>query len=201
MKSTSLLICFLVIFSNLNAQDGIVIKAGANFSGFDDLGYIFSSYERKLYKFSPYVGVNTNFKINNKSRIKLELLYAEKGSNGGEEAIYGEKLKLHYLNLPLLIDLNLSKKLHLHFGPEFGWLLSAQSVYPSQSDDVSSNFKDVDLGAALGFSYDIGKRLMIETRWIEGALKLQEGLYGNLKELGPRGRNRAIQFGLGYRII
>lgn len=138
------------------------MKGGANFSNLytDDVddNNVLTSFN---------AGIYTTFPLTDFIAIQPELLYSRKGS----ELVYDNafasgtaKFKLNYIELPVLLKINLAKNLNIHAGPYFAYLVDAQIT--NESDSGSFDFQDnydnddfnrFDTGLAAGVGIDLDK--------------------------------------------
>lgn len=159
-------IAFLLVLgftatTNAQVNDGpqFGIKGGANFSNLytdevDD-NNVLTSFN---------AGIYTSFPITDFIAIQPELLYSRKGS----ELVYDNallsgtaKFKLNYIEVPVLLKVNLAKNISIHAGPYFAYLVDAQVT--NESDSGSFDFEDnydnddfnkFDAGVAAGLGFD-----------------------------------------------
>ncbi|MFG6685449.1 porin family protein [Mariniflexile sp. HNIBRBA6329] len=138
------------------------IKGGANFSNLytDDVddNNVLTSFN---------AGIYTTFPLNDFIAIQPELLYSRKGS----ELVYDNafasgtaKFKLNYIELPVLLKINLAKNLNIHAGPYFAYLVDAQITNESDSGSFdfeenydNDDFNKFDTGIAAGVGIDLDK--------------------------------------------
>lgn len=98
--------------------------------------------------------------------IVPEINFSRKGSEV-QNTILGEtyksKFKLSYLEIPVLLKLNLTENFNLHAGPYFAYLLDAKTDVVDESGDNVTTFTydtddfnklDYGLSAGLGFDFD-----------------------------------------------
>jgi Outer membrane protein beta-barrel domain len=126
--------------------------------------------------------------------IQPELLYSGQGGQitaGGQTA----KDKFGYLNIPILLRVQLAPIFNLHVGPQIGFLLSAKSDDGSGSgyQDVKSQYKSSDVGLAFGGGLDFPGGPSIGIRYIAGLSNIaNDGSGVTLK-------NNVIQFTVGIK--
>ena len=84
------------------------------------------------------------------------------------------KTKLHYLQVPALIQFSVDKKIHFVAGPEFGFLLSSQTEMGSMGDDF---FTDLELSAIFGLYYNVTQHIGIGLRYSMGLTPMSSALY------------------------
>ena len=156
-------------------------------------------------------GVLAKIPLKNKMYIQPEILYSVKGEHfpslgfGGPASTgfhSAGTLNLNYLAVPLLFGYRLVDKISIVAGPEFGFLLNANSYFDNSNHSVTSNFQNFDVGVDLGASYRLYKNFGIELRYYYGFKDLAKVTYtdpnGNPIESTTAGSNRVFQFGIYY---
>jgi hypothetical protein len=144
--------------------------------------------------------------------LQPELVYAQQGckTESFNGVPFKGKIKLNYLNLPILAKVYLGKVFYLQAGPQFGMLLSAHDVgqksyssnggYTEADVDVKKNYKgDVSLCAGLGIDLPMG--LGIATRFNYGLTDINNDAQEEQvrKYLGIGGlHNRVAEVSLSY---
>lgn len=176
-KSKFLVALFLIAgaaLTNVNAQTNdsgnakVGVKGGVNFSNMytedvDD-NNVLTSFNAGLYASIP---------LTNRLAIQPEFLYSRKGS----ELVYDNafatgkaKFKLNYIEVPVLLKINIAENFNIHAGPYFAYLINADVT--NETDNGNFNFEesfdnddfnkfDYGLSAGLGFdfnSFGIGAR-------------------------------------------
>lgn len=172
MKNTRKSLTFIlitlgfVVSSHSQVTDALIpqfgIKGGANFSNLytedvDD-NNVLTSFN---------AGIFTTFPLTNSIAFQPELLYSIKGSELEYNNAFASgtaKFKLNYIELPLLLKLNLVKNFNIHAGPYFAYLVDAQITNESDSGsfDFENNydnddFNKFDTGLAAGVGIDLDK--------------------------------------------
>jgi len=106
-------------------------------------------------------GLTSTYSINESSGLTVDLLYSGEGTKIGNE-----KLHLNYLRIPVLYNvffgqLGESFRPKVFVGPQAGFLLSAKSG----TVDIKKEMKNFafGLGAGLGFNYQLGERMWLNT--------------------------------------
>ncbi|ALJ05489.1 hypothetical protein APS56_10325 [Pseudalgibacter alginicilyticus] len=165
-KISVILLLTLGITTTVNAQvsDGsspqIGIKGGVNFSNMytDDVddNNMLTSFNAGLY---------TSFPLTDFIAIQPELLYSVKGS----ELVYDNafasgtaKFKLNYIEVPLLLKINLAKNINVHAGPYFAYLIDSQITNESEGGSLdfeenydNDDFNKFDTGLSAGVGFDL----------------------------------------------
>lgn len=193
--------CLTGFIYQANAQAGlrVGIKGGLNFANVDtDI----SADSRTGF----HAGAFATIKIA-KFAIQPELVYSSQGSELRFEGFEKTKSNFNYLNVPVLLKLYLIGGLNLQIGPQFGFLLGANSEDDiaeqaineiSNSEDISDlkdafNGSDVSLGLGAGIDLPFG--LTADARYNLGLSEIDDS-----EALGAT-RNQVFQISLGYRLI
>jgi len=137
--------------------------------------------------------------------IRLEMHYAEKGSRRGGDPEVGTttiELRMNYIDIPVLLDINLGDY-QVGFGPYVGRMIKAEKW--QRVSDTSSSLEDQlntwDLGGQAYARTPIGKSAFFQARISGSALSLKkDGPALGGTPFGPRVRNVALQFGLGWSL-
>jgi hypothetical protein len=106
-----------------------------------------------------HFGAYSSAPINDRFALDAELLYTNKGTNAGE------RINLHYINIPFLLRYQLSEKFSAAVGPEFGYLFSARSAH----GDVSNTWNNkLDFGLDADALLAINKKIGLGLRYFAG---------------------------------
>jgi len=140
------------------AQFGV--KGGVNFSNLytedvDD--------ENMLTSFNA--GLFVNLPVSDMLSIQPEVLYSRKGSELTYDNVFATgsaKFKLNYIEVPVLLKVNVTDNFNIHAGPYVAYLIDAQVTNESDGGfDFEENFDnddfnkfDAGLSAGIGFDFD-----------------------------------------------
>jgi hypothetical protein len=168
MKTTIKLLAALAFFAQptLQAQTGnneskFGIKGGVNFSNLytkdvDDQN-VLTGYT---------IGVFTQVPLTNWVSFQPELLYTTKGAELEYDNAFVEgtgKFRLNYIEVPVLLKINLTDHFNIHAGPYAAFLVNSKITNEDANgninfeDEVDSNDLnkfDYGLAAGLGFDFD-----------------------------------------------
>ena len=110
-----------------------------------------------------------------KFAIQPELVYSQQGLQSEDEflgAVIESKLKLDYLNVPVMAKYYVGEDLALELGPQFGFLMNAKTEVESDTgsseDDVKDSFATFDLGIGGGLSFNMDTGWFAQARYIIG---------------------------------
>lgn len=135
--------------------------------------------------FYPIASYNINGYIGYKSNgcwgLSFEPGYIQKG--GLQKDIYSYSsgitykgditYRLHYIQLPILVNLYLTDKLYVSIGPEVSYMLSAKGKLEGFSLDISDSYDHkFELSGMAGINYTIAKRFDIGVRYNHGLTKV-----------------------------
>ncbi|MDT0293847.1 porin family protein [Mesonia ostreae] len=154
-----------------------------------------------------HIGAFAEFMLSEKFAFQPELLYSMQGNKYEEsETILGEtfkaesKLKLDYINIPLIFKYYATEGLAIEAGPQVGFLVSANEEYEASGADVSESgdedvkdfYKSIDYGLNIGLSYTLDMGVMFGARYYYGLADIADT--DNYDE-----KNNMIQISVGYK--
>lgn len=157
------------------------------------------------------LGVFAKLPITQTFAIQPELLYTTKGAElkYNNAFVTGTStFKLNYLELPVLLVVNLSENFNVHAGPYFAYLIDGEAKNDSQGTlfDAENNldnddFNKFDTGLSVGIGYDTDK-IGFGVRYNYGLQKVgKERNYNGIDYTYPDGKNSAINLYLSYSIL
>lgn len=135
------------------------VKGGVNFSNLytdevDDNNML-TSFNAGLY---------AKFPITQSVAIQPEFLFSRKGAEFVYDNAFAEgtaRFKLNYIEVPVLLKLNVTENFNIHLGPYFAYLIDAQVTNESNADifDFEENydnddFNKFDTGLTAGVGLD-----------------------------------------------
>ena len=146
-----------------------------------------------------HAGMFSTVEITEKFSLRPEILYSKKGY---DRALSSSTIdiqiqrRLHYLNLPVLMQFRPLKQLAFLAGPEFGYILAARQDInsPNFTKEINDMYDRFDLGLAAGINFLITENLQSEIRYTHGL----SDLANNSSILGSNLQNRTFQFSVGY---
>lgn len=149
-------------FGMLHAQDNVTtefgVKGGLNMSNLytDD-----ADDENVLFGFNA--GVYATLPVSDFIAIQPELLFTTRGSKleyNNALAQGNVKLKLNYIELPLLVRVNITKNFNIHAGGYASYMVSAKSTgdgdfeFEDQYDTDDFNRFDAGIAAGVGLDFN-----------------------------------------------
>lgn len=159
---------FSVVLSQIQAQDvQFGLKAGVNFATLngDDVSEDFGAIT------SIHLGVVSEILISETFSFQPELLFSAQGIKDDE---FDEKIKLNYLNIPLMGKYYISEGFSLEAGPQIGLLLSAKSDIDGEEIDIKDSVKSIDFGLNLGLGYKMKSGLNLGARYNIGMSNIND---------------------------
>lgn len=190
-------------FLSANAQEvKFGVKAGVN------LATIGGDVEDADGRTSFHVGGVAEIMISNKFSVQPELLYSAQGLQSeytetffGSDVKFEEKLKLDYINLPIMAKYYVAEGLSIEAGPQVGFLISAESEIEASSEgdsenqtqDVKDGFKSIDFAAGIGLGYKLDSGLNFSARYTLGLANIAEDAGDDFSI-----QNNVLQVSLGY---
>lgn len=177
----------------VNAQEfGFGLKGGLNLAKLqvDDPE---ASYESRT---GYHAGIFLRGKFH-KIGIQPEILFSTQGSKVTTD-IDSYKESFTYLNIPVILKFYMFKGLNIHAGPQFGFLLDAESEYNPLglgNIDIKNDYKKSDISASLGAGYDFGFGLNADVRYNIGLKDIND------KVDGEEVKNQVFMISLGWNFL
>jgi len=177
------------------AQDlSFGVKAGLNMANHT------APIEGDTYKMKTGVAIGgfAEYAIDDNLAIQPELIYTQKGleyeyTSGGQ--IYKYKIKLDYIEIPLLLKYSISPGENVcpfvFAGPALGILMSAKS----DSEDIKSICNSTDIGLVLGGGVEFESGVSIDLRYDMGMTKVWDVEGEDYKD-----KNIVISLMVGYKL-
>lgn len=138
------------------AQFGV--KGGVNFSNMytDDVDD-----ENVLTSFNA--GVYVNLPVSDLFSIQPEVLYSRKGAELRYDNVFATgsaKFNLNYIEVPVLLKINVTENFNIHAGPYFAYLIDSKitnesdGIFDFESNFDNDDFNKFDAGIAAGIGFD-----------------------------------------------
>ncbi|MEO5599572.1 MAG: porin family protein [Cyclobacteriaceae bacterium] len=162
----------MVTFSVLGvfAQVSGGLKAGVNLANQRYEGDIFTAASDARTGF--HAGGYLNIGFGDKFSIQPELLYNSVGAK-----LSNTDFKTDYLSIPVMLKFSPAPIFNFHFGPQFGFLMSAKF----DGVDVRNDYKDIDLGLGVGIGVDLPLGLGVSARYVFGLANIYADDVSNAK--------------------
>ncbi|MDN5204212.1 outer membrane beta-barrel protein [Fulvivirgaceae bacterium BMA10] len=201
IKRVSILFVAMLLTSFGYGQDklNLKLKAGATASKLIVDHSLIKNFTKNTLKPGFYIGLGTKgIKLSEKSSLDFELLYSQKGALSESEGFFHEKVKLHYVSIPILYNRTIIPKLNIYVGVEAGALIDSRIINGTVLRAINNQYLTGDLGLISGLSYNVNQQFYFDFRWVEGLTRLA------FPTTGPvpfDARNRSIQLGMGYKLF
>lgn len=196
---------------NLSAQN---FEIGIN-AGFDiaNLHLTNSSENNFIYEISPIATYNINGYLSYKNKsfwgFSVEPGVIRKGWNQTYNSNDPKnKLRLYYLQLPVLSDFFISNRIFFSIGPEISYLVSAknkyENKYESNTQDIAEYLNRFELSAMTAISFKINEISTVSFRYSHGITEISKNVLWTYSEVGipdePEDFNQYFQLILKMRI-
>ena len=138
-----------------------------------------------------HLGLLGHIHLTRQLAIQPELVYSAQGAkyNVANNEV---KIKLGYINVPILLQYMFDNGFRLQAGPQVGFLASAKSETNNSETDIKNNLKKVDFALGFGAGYiNPTSGLGVDARYNLGLSDINET--GSVKST-----NRGFQLGLFY---
>ena len=176
------LTCFLLLLiSNLKAQE---FKYGL-VGGLDVTNITFinsSNFDNFTNPYCPMISYNINGYLGYKSSgfwgISIEPGFIQKGGLIQyviQDNIFDVRYQLYYLQIPIYLDLYVTKKMFISFGPEVSYMLGYDSKPNVFSfDNLFFYDYDFELSGSIAFNYNFHKNFDIGLKYNHGITRLDK---------------------------
>jgi opacity protein-like surface antigen len=193
----------LLSLSNVNAQDvKFGVKTGLNLSNFT--GDVQNAETKVGFNIGAFVEIG----LSDKFTFQPEILFSTQGAKSEySEGSYSfeQTMKFNYLNVPLILEYAVSDKFALQFGPQIGFLLSADREGTeiiggntfTIKEDFKDSFKSIDFGLNFGASFDIVENIFIGARYNLGLANILD--FEDMDSDDDKAQNSVFSISVGYR--
>ena len=188
MKKLFCIVAAIIILSTAKAQEThFGVKAGVNIASAevedgDDLNS----------KVGLHIGGLAHIHISQHFALQPELVFSMQG--GKAEDNDDVKLKLNYINIPVLAQYMINDGFRLQTGPQLGFLVGAESKVGDVEVDQKDNYSTIDFSWTFGAGYLFPSGFGVDARYNHGI--------SNISDVsGVEVRNRVFQFGLFYQFM
>ena len=204
MKKVLFIAAFVLVgLGNVNAQDvKFGVKTGLNLSNFT--GDVQNAETKVGFNIGAFVEIG----LSDKFTFQPELLFSTQGAKSEySEGSYSfeQTMKFNYLNVPLMLVYAVSDKFALQFGPQIGFLLSADREGAeiiggntfTIKEDFKDSFKSIDFGLNFGASFDIVENIFIGARYNLGLANILD--FEDMDSDDDKAQNSVFSISVGYR--
>ncbi|TBW25763.1 porin family protein [Gramella sp. KN1008] len=193
-------VIFGVFYSAHSQTTHFGFKAGVNFASIG--GEDVDEFDGRT---GFHAGILAEFMITEQFGIQPELLYSMQGA----ESEYSEsgitekgKIKLDYINIPLLAKYYVTPALNFQLGPQLGFLINSEGEYEvsfqgetmSETIDLDEEVKNIDFGISGGLGYKLNSGIFFNGRYTLGIIDINEENEFD----GDGNQNNVFQLSVGY---
>ncbi|WP_297087165.1 porin family protein [uncultured Draconibacterium sp.] len=177
----------LLFFSciNLNAQNfDLGIAAGFDVAS---LHVSNSSENNFIYEISPIATYNINGYLSYKNKsfwgFSVEPGVIRKGWNQSLNSNDPEnKMRLTYIQMPILSDFHVSDRFYMSIGPEISYLINAKNKYESNTQDIIEFLNQFELSGVAGINYKINETFSTSIRYSHGLTEISKDILWTYSE-------------------
>ena len=207
MKKQLLLIVafsFLVAGARAQMRARFGICAGLNESSYKES---FESEEfTSNWKTGLHAGVFGELPLSRRFGLEADLLYTQKGGVEPADSLAPQiTLRLNYLDLPVLLNFYLTRRLAIQAGPEIGLLLVARAHSGDYTATIHDIYRSFEMGVTGGIFYQLPRGFSVGVRYIQGFKPITKELSftdfsGNLLGRASFGNNMTAQLTVHYTL-
>ncbi|HLG41198.1 MAG TPA: porin family protein [Chitinophagaceae bacterium] len=182
----SMAMAAIFLTATANAQHvNIGIKAGLNLYTINSDNSDFDT------KAGFHAGMLGHIHINRQFAIQPELVYSTQGAKFTDDDV-ATKVKLGYINVPVMFQYMFNNGFRLQAGPQVGFLINAKSETNDVSTDIKDNLNTIDfaLGAGMGYVNPVSG-FGVDARYNLGLSNIN-------KNSSVKSTNRGFQIGVFY---
>jgi hypothetical protein len=159
------------------------LKAGMNLASVDVENN--EDYDSKV---GLHLGGLAHIHLTRHFALQPEVVFSMQG--GEDDA---GKLKLNYINVPLLAQYMFDEGFRIQTGPQLGFLVSAKKKIGDVDVDYDDAYSNIDFSWTIGAGYLFPVGLGLDARYNFGI--------NDIDESGFESRNRVFQVGLFYQFM
>lgn len=189
MKKLALLALFGGLFTQqASAQElSLGVKGGLNVAKVTNT--IFNDEKTRA---AIYLGGFARVTFNESWSVQPELFYSGQGLKYNVPILGEYKVRLNYINLPVMVQYHLIPEFYLEAGPQLGFMVAAKNKHGNTTVDIQNHTRGVDFGLGFGLGYDFDFGAGIGARYNFGLTDVYDH--------DESQKNSVAQFGLYYTL-
>lgn len=185
LAAAALMICNSVSAQHSSQPVTIGIKGGLNLYHIQG-----QNYDTKA---GFNAGLLGHIHLSKQWALQPEIVYSQQGAQADVSNSTG-KVKLNYINVPVMFQYMFDNGFRLEAGPQLGILASAKYKLNSATTDIKNNYKTADVGIGAGIGYvHPPSGFGVDARYVFGVTPINKGGTTDLM-------NRGAQIGVFYLI-
>ncbi|MES2837490.1 MAG: porin family protein [Bacteroidota bacterium] len=194
---------FIFLFLNISAQTfsgGVVSGIVASQISGDGLG--------GFNKFSGQLGGFITKKISDTLQVDFQMYYLQKGSrkaaNGITGSLFSYKLRLNYIEMPVLFRYNYKNKFNFEGGASAAVLFKSKVSNAfgelPLNDPENRPFRPLEFAWIIGASYPVNKNILIYIRNSNSLIPVRKHQSNSVFRLNWGQYNSVMLFGLQFKV-
>lgn len=196
-KSVFFIAVLLISTTYVTAQEYVMFgaKGGVNFSNFAGDG--FAEFEEDSNaRTSFHLGLVAEIPLSERFSIQPEVLYSGQGFDMVQiEDSEDVEFQMDYINVPIMAKLYIVEGLHIHAGPQLGFLVESSIDSGNMENELNTDdFNTFDLSLGMGAGYKF-QNFFVYGRYNAGLTDVYESPDATL---APELKNSVIQAGIGF---
>jgi hypothetical protein len=176
--------CLLIHNAGISQETHFGIKAGINSASVEvNDGEDYDS------KIGFHIGGLAHIHLTKHFAVQPELTYSTQGGKDGDF-----KLKLNYINLPVLVQYMFNEGFRVQTGPQIGFLTSAETESGDIEVDIKDDVQSIDFSWTFGAGYLFPQGIGVDLRYNLGISNISD-------DNDFEARNRVFQAGIFYQFM
>lgn len=150
-------------------------------------------------KLSFHLGVYLAVPVSKRASIQPEFVYSVQGTQVKSRGNPTLRLNYNYLNVPIMLNVNVFDDLAIQLGPQVGFLATAKATDGSNSQSLTNQLNRVDLGLCFGICQKWNSGASIGVRYNMGLTTTtkDDPANNNGSQSFP---NRVLQISVGFAL-
>jgi len=149
-------------------------------------------------RLSGHIGLFLHSRINAMWSIQPEILYSGQGQQYLNVVRDEVTMALSYIQVPIMFQFHPVKQFYVEFGPQIGFLISANIKNDDDKTEIDDGFKKVDAALCFGAGIQVTPMLGFYARYNAGIADISKN--NNLVLSNRDHYNRVGQIGVSIRL-
>lgn len=197
MKNALAAVLLVLAFASAKAEG---FRAGVRFGM--DASQVDGDHLVGFNKAGLLAGLTLERMVSERTSLNMEMIFIQKGSvkptNPDDNTYY--RMRLGYIEVPLLARWSATKKISLEAGPAFGVLVSSRENNELGTLNYAPAFQKMEYSFNTGLDYQLSEQWMVDARYSFSIIPIRDFSDTQVNFYWERGQfNALVQLSLNYR--